>query len=993
MGVRQPGAGRRVLAATLLLTSTLAAGFGLTPSLTPARAASAPGLRVLASEPGEILVELTVGDYALEPVSAGGERYVRLTLPDTQLTNAPGAPQVPVRAALLGVPTLAGLSVSVVASEAEALEGLRLYPAPALVAAPESAFESDLPAAPPVEVYAPDAAIYNADQNYPGQPVELGESGLLRDQAVAQVRFYPVQYNPVTGAATLYRRLVARLTWDAGQVSAAVARPESAAVQAFIAQSLLNGNDLPPASAQVDAAAPSLIETGTFTPSLKISLTSTGLYRLTYAQLTAAGFNVASMDPRQLTLTHGGAEVPIRVVGESDGVFGAADYVLFYGTRYEDVYTNVNVYWLEQGGVNGLRMAAQDGAPGGASVPAHFPVRVHAEVNQNYWQNMPNGTGQEHWFWGTLLSPNTGGLATFRDYSDSMGYPPAGCGCLTLNNLSTTAPTATVTVRLRGYTTPSHQTRLAVNGSAVVTTTWAGQIQFGQTAVFSHTQLVNGNNVIRVETLSVPSSPDQILVDWIELDYWDRYVAENNALTFGTPAAGAQRFQVTGFTTNTMQVFDVTNPAAPSFITHTVLSGAGTYTATFQATVTAGVQYLAAAPTQFKTPAGMALDQPSQWRSAGNAADWIIITHESFLTSAQTLASFRAGQGLRTAVVKVQDVYDEFNAGLFNPQAIKDFLDYAYDHWQAPAPAYVVLLGDACQDYKNARWDTSLACARNYVPSQLYEAAVYGQVPSDHWFTTFQGDDQLPDMFIGRLSAQTAGQAAAIVSKLIVYETTPPAAAWSNNVLLVADDVDVTFETISDDVADTVPAGYDLTRVYAADYPPGTPPTSISSQINAGSLLVSYFGHGAVERWGLWSGGEIFNTGHVNSLSNAGKYTVVTIGNCLNGLFSGSDGAPAMAETWQRAASKGAVAVWAPTNVGFPSSHRLLMLAFYTALFDDELYHLGAATTQAALDLLALNSGFGELVATYVLFGDPATRIGVQPLPTAWELFLPLVAR
>ena len=52
-------------------------------------------------------------------------------------------------------------------------------------------------------------------------------------------------------------------------------------------------------------------------------------------------------------------------------------------------------------------------------------------------------------------------------------------------------------------------------------------------------------------------------------------------------------------------------------------------------------------------------------------------------------------------VVDIDDIYDEFSDGLFNPFAIRRFLRYAYNSWQQPAPTYVVLVGDAHYDYKN----------------------------------------------------------------------------------------------------------------------------------------------------------------------------------------------------------------------------------------------------------------------------------------------------
>ena len=72
----------------------------------------------------------------------------------------------------------------------------------------------------------------------------------------------------------------------------------------------------------------------------------------------------------------------------------------------------------------------------------------------------------------------------------------------------------------------------------------------------------------------------------------------------------------------------------------------------------------------------------------------------------------RQAQGLRTAVVDVSDIFDEFGYGLVTPQAIKDFITYAYENWQAPAPQYVLLMGDTTYDYKDNR---NLGTV-NYVP-------------------------------------------------------------------------------------------------------------------------------------------------------------------------------------------------------------------------------------------------------------------------------------
>ena len=176
------------------------------------------------------------------------------------------------------------------------------------------------------------------------------------------------------------------------------------------------------------------------------------------------------------------------------------------------------------------------------------------------------------------------------------------------------------------------------------------------------------------------------------------------------------------------------------------------------------------------------------------------------------------------------------------------------------------------------------------------------------------------------------------------------------------------------------PPNYVAHKVYAGDYPPGDPTTDISQHINDGSILVHYTGHGSVNRWGSWNGSnDIFELSDIMALQNTHKLPIVTVANCLNGFFVGRRTQVSVAEAFLQLPKKGAIAVWAPTNVDFPSNQLLLMRAFYEALFRDGQSALGAATTAAKLAAFAQNSFVGELVETYVLFGDPALHVGLPP--------------
>ena len=189
------------------------------------------------------------------------------------------------------------------------------------------------------------------------------------------------------------------------------------------------------------------------------------------------------------------------------------------------------------------------------------------------------------------------------------------------------------------------------------------------------------------------------------------------------------------------------------------------------------------------------------------------------------------------------------------------------------------------------------------------------------------------------------------------------------------------YDELSDSLVGLLPEGYTANKVYVGDYTSeGSPQKDILKYIDNGSLLVNYTGHGAVERWGLWNDDKdtIFKCSDIDSLKSTNKLTVVTVANCLNGFFPGPKTQVSIAEGFQRLQDKGAVAVWAPTALSYTSGHSILMKELYEAIFQDGQYGLGAVTTAAKIDTYAQSKFWSELVETFVLFGDPATQLGVS---------------
>ncbi len=750
---------------------------------------------------------------------------------------------------------------------------------------------------------------------------------------------------------------------------------------------------LPGSSAQTGWTPPS--------PAYKVFVKADGIYQLSYAYLQAAGLPVDTLDPRTFRLFYMGQEVPIQVEGESDGHFDPGDVVLFYGRSVDSLfyagllptnkYTGTNVYWLTYGGSNGLRMAEKDGSLSG-SAAGPFLHTEHLEQNYAYESARPFAHNADHWYWQKIQVIGLNNTAS-RSYS------------FTADNVATDPFTGTLTVNLLGYYNGPHHLRLYVNNNLVLDdgTSWSNFDVFSTTVDVPQAYFQEGTNTIKVEVVNDVGKPvDQIYTNWLEARYYDTHVAEGDKLAFGNNVASTWRYAVSNFSSSDITVYDVSNHTAVQRFTSTTVTGSGPYTVSFGDTVSGNSRYLALTSAARLTPAGIAAVThltssftPSDLLSTSNGADYIIVTHGNFWDKVLMLAAYRAAT-YRVAVVDVQEIYDQFNGGLMSAEAIHDFLAYAYQHWQPPAPAFVLLLGDGTNDMRNYLGNSG----PTYIPPYLYLAdPTLGETAADNRFVTLVGNDIVPDMHIGRLPANTPAEAEAMIRKIVAYENTC-CEPLPQNVLFIADDLEGgggNFYEYSDSIADGyadpptntikyLPAPYTATKVYLGQTCDvvGNPSLAVEcrQQITrtlniTGALLMSYIGHATKTEWAaerLWDQSALATLTN----TNACYLPIMLPMTCFEGFFhEPGAGFQSLGEASVRIADIGAVASWSPTGFGLANGHDLLEQGFFLALFHEGVEELGPITTWAKQYLLdkAPLGQYDDLVDTFVLLGDPALKV------------------
>ena len=349
-------------------------------------------------------------------------------------------------------------------------------------------------------------------------------------------------------------------------------------------------------------------------------------------------------------------------------------------------------------------------------------------------------------------------------------------------------------------------------------------------------------------------------------------------------------------------------------------------------------------------------------------------------------------------VVDVEEVYDQFNHGIFNPIAIQKFLRHTYNHWRAPKPTYVLLVGDAHYDYKGAIVQLyQEALNRDYNLSPIYVPTFHGWAPAsgetamDHHFVTVSGDDLLPDMFIGRLPVQSPHELEDMVKKIINYEVKSQPGLWQGRLMQVADNEvdnvgDDIFERASKQlIEEHIPLGYDTRKVYLGQIG-STERTkqAILTTIDEGVLVLEYSGHGGTQ---TWADEGIFRIADAEELGNVHLPFIVTT-TCLNGQFDQplQFGQRSLSEQFLMG-SAGAIGVLSATRLTYATVNAEFDKNLFTSIFTVKPSTLGAIIADAKTQfMMTAPQLWIPGVTQYTLFGDPATRLAVPELEIQVEL-------
>ena len=606
----------------------------------------------------------------------------------------------------------------------------------------------------------------------------------------------------------------------------------------------------------------------------KIRLNKSGIYKITYNELSTMGFDLSTNPSNIAVFGNGGGllpekndnsryddlfENPIVVVGGGDGSFDPGDYLLFYGEgpvvwKYNSLsqifnykpnyYKDYTYYFVTALSSPAKRIQNIESPPGDVDViiTDFDDYAVHDIDEQNI-----AGIGRT-WF-GETYDYNT-------EYEFVFDFP----------NIKKQTDMA----YFRGYFAArafsSNNFKIYINGQlkntfSIQALPVGERYWYAKSSSPGFTFTPVSDQVIVKTTYQRSSSGSVGFLDFIEINVQRDLVFSGNQMMFrkiidsGNSVAKYNLLQAN----QNVTVWDISTPVNPQkVITQTEGSALS-----FKSDASVFSEYIAFTSDNYFAVEFVEEVQNQNLHGYRNI-DYLIITHPDFLVEADSLANFhRLHGGIDVLVTTVGKIYNEFSSGGQDITAIRDFAKMLYDNSDPGKELrYLLLFGDASYDYKNILPEYS-----NFVPcwESVASLNIVSSIASDDYFgflddgegSEFNND--IVDIGIGRFVVNTVEEAESALDKTIHYSvnTTEVMAPWRNIVTFVGDDGDgnrhLRDAELLSTIFDTAYEVYNVNKIYIDAYEQISTPSgqrapdvnrAINQRIEKGTLIFNYSGHG-----------------------------------------------------------------------------------------------------------------------------------------------------
>lgn len=965
---------------------------------------------LVSESPEQLLIKFELPQYEILESMVGGQKTHSILCEEGSYTAKEAEPNTMVFSVPIAIPIDGEISFSILSSKTKELSNINLEATPSRFLAEDGT---------PYYENIRDYRIYSKSGYYPSEIVEVGESAFIGDRRFVSLRVYPFRYAAMAKKMMVYEEINLVVNIGGSKKSAANWQNSENPID-LVADSFFINNQSSKSwrlekKKDYNYSAPK----GSLNAidEIQILVDSEGIYKVSYEQLKTLivsktaelgmemSWDIDEIDPRNLELSDQFGQIPLNFVGENDGSFDPGDYFEFFGDLnhgnegFYGEYTSENVYTLRLVSGFGARMAVENGGlvnsnPGQYIKPVAYEAEVHFEkqlmyekLGQGWTPATPNFYREDNWFWEKIQAPN------LKTVPIELQYPSDNF----LHKASAKVSLYGLTFYGQGLAQGQydHEATVRINQAMINSHYWKGQTEklFINDNQIPNSFLNHGTNNLYISLSGNTMSTDkeQVLLDYVQLKYWRLYKTDEDFIKFTKPSDkrnGLFQFEVEGFSSPNISVYKIGSSVFNNLqIEPFNITGGAPWTVSLQDSVMSqAVRYYAVEEGQKKKPKAMRLNVPSDLKNPLNAANVLIITPYQFTESEATLdlKELWEGEGHTVKIVDTQDIYDEFNHGIFGADPIKDFLYYAYNNWSSPQLSYVILLGEGVYDSR----DNSPSRRFNLIPVRKMWTGKHGATASDTWYGCIVGDDSIPDIVIARINAWEEQQIADFAAKAHSYREEPQTnRLWNSHITFAAggkiDDGHDKFSQQSERIrAVKVPKHYRVKRVYTStqtvsnDYFGGT--FDLKDAINSGTQFVQFMGHGGGQ---VWADYNLFNRNDVLTLNNR-TYPVFLSLSCYGSAFD-TNGALSISESVVLQPNKGAIAALGFAGLGYLYQDEDWGMAFAEAAFVHDFPTLGDAylyalarfftTTSAAEARYALTNGSAYLGDPLIRFRKPIT--------------------
>ena len=748
----------------------------------------------------------------------------------------------------------------------------------------------------------------------------------------------------------------------------------------------------------------------------KIAISKRGIYQITGAQLKALGFplpiastqlqlfnyNLSQLTEKvTATVSTTLTENAIQVFDGGDNQIDEKDYVLFYAegsvgwkqdaptfapTHYKNT-SNDSVFYFISIGLNGKRMSTIDKLNAPAQIVDQYDERWLIEVDSISILN----SGK------LLLGPAMGeGLGK----QVKLAYP------ININGLVLSSPLKIVSRYLATtYQNPAYF-NFSINDNAIKTTAVApisGLLydESANIAVDSFTYSINSiTNLANPASVNISFQSDNAAasgwIDYIELSakrklgFWG-----NNSFGFKNVSSIVKgnllQYQIQNGDAST-EVWDVTNPASPRKIS-TDYSTTGLISFLHQ--VDTLHDFFAVKQQGYEVPSLLG-PMTNQNLVGMNVPDYLIVSAPNYLNAAKKLQNYHTTvNGLKTELVNVNEIFNEFSGGQPSPIAIRNFVKYLLNKAatnKVVAPRYLLLFGIANFNSRNYN-------SASQIP--VFESAastgVLTSYPSDDFYSIQADNDDINNftqikklaIAIGRLPVRNIAEADTVVEKIINYQKNLNGGTWKNKITWVADDGDYNLHLEDAEVISThlqqKNSRWNQKKIYLDLYAAtkniagNTYPlvnNEIVQTVNEGTLILNYTGHGNFTR--LAEEAVISQT-DVLQWNNATKLPLMITASCDFAPYDQPQLSPFGFDALMKN-SKGVIGLVAASRLVFAYSNKQINDHFIQQLLvPDSLGNfltIGEALQRAKMQAWSADEDRMNAFK-FSLLGDPAMRLSL----------------